>query len=124
MALPITLARLESAIRTSWSAETAHTPATWSSAKPSDGQCWTTAYVVRHFLGDEIVIAEVLPLAKPILRHAWNRFPGGHDVDLTRDQFPDGQAFRECDIPESVILAVSGKQAEILLQRVQRLISL
>jgi len=60
----------------------------------------------------------VLPHSDPIQRHAWNRFPDGTEFDLTHEQFPPGQTFRECVVPESVIRSVSGPQAEELLRRV------
>src|SRR5260221_1785765 len=83
----VSLGQVESAIRASWSAETSHSPREWSNENPCAGQCWTTAYVVRHFLGGEIVVAEVEPRSSPVQRHAWNRLPGGAEVDLTREQF-------------------------------------
>jgi len=117
-----TLEELQSALRASWCAETAHTPHTWSSANPSAGQCWTTAYVVRHFLGGEILYAELMPQSEPVERHAWNRLPDGNEVDLTREQLPKHQALRQCDIPEAIVAAVSGAQAQRLLERVSRLL--
>jgi hypothetical protein len=116
------LAELESSIRACWSAETSHDPATWSASNPSAGQCWTTAYVVRHFFGGDIVLAEVLPLASPVERHAWNKLPCGSVVDMTKDQFPPRQAFQECEVPEQRLVAASGKQAELLLRRVKDLV--
>lgn len=123
MTTDITLEQLEAAIRASWSAETAHSPQSWSADNPSGGQCWTTAYVVRHFFKGEIILAEVLPHTDPIARHAWNRLPTGIEIDFTRDQFPSTQEFRECTVPESVIIAVSGKQAYLLLERVEAVLN-
>ena len=115
-----TLDELQDAIRSSWSKETSHSPDLWDESCPSAGQCWTSAYVVRHFIGGKILIAEVLPHTDPISRHAWNSFDSGLQIDITRDQFPRDQKFEECDIPEDVILKVSGKQAQLLLERVSR----
>jgi hypothetical protein len=119
---PITLGQLEVAIRASWSAETAHSPGQWSSANPSAGQCWTTAYVVRHFLGGQIAIAEILPHTLPIQRHAWNRLSSGAEVDLTRSQFPANQEFRPCQVDEAAIESVSLAQAQCLLKRVSEML--
>ncbi|MBL9152357.1 MAG: hypothetical protein JNK37_07730 [Verrucomicrobiales bacterium] len=121
---PPTLAQVAAAIRSSWGAETAHAPAAWSADCPSAGQCWTSAFVIRHYFGGEIILAEVLPHSDPIQRHAWNRLPDGSEFDLTRDQFPPGQTFRECVVPESVIRSVSGPQAEELLRLVTARIAL
>lgn len=115
----IDLDRLEQLIRGCWGAETAWTPASWRADNPAAGQCWSTAFVVRHFIGGHIVHAEVMPSTKPRLYHAWNRLPDGRNIDLTREQFLPGQVLRECDFPEDVILEVAGLQAERLLQRVQ-----
>jgi DNA polymerase III alpha subunit len=51
-------------------------------------------------------VAETLRLAERI------------QFDLTRDQFPPEQAFRECAVPEAIVRSVSGPQAEELLRRV------
>jgi hypothetical protein len=118
----VSLDQLESVIRDSWGAETSHSPSTWSKESPAAGQCWTTAYVLRHYLGGEILIAEIEPRSNPVQRHAWNRLPSGAEVDLTREQLLEGQTLRLCDVPESIIAAVSLKQAECLLGRVDALL--
>ena len=115
---PPTLEQVAAAIRFSWSAGTAHAPSAWSTDCPSAGRCWTSAFVIRHYFVGEIVLAEGLPHSNPVQRHAWNRFPDGSEFDLTRDQFPPEQAFRECAVPEAIVRSVSGPQAEELLRRV------
>jgi len=117
-----TLQALETAIRASWSAETAWTPSVWSASAPAAGQCWSTAYVIRSFLGGQIVHAEVLPHTAPKQHHAWNRFADGRDVDLTREQFEPDQLFQECSLPEPLIMSVAGAQAKLLLHRVSLLL--
>ena len=113
------LATLEAALRACWCAETAHSPEAWSAENPAAGQCWTSAFVIRHFLGGEIVLAELAPRTDPIQRHAWNRLPDGTEIDLTRGQFPESQEFRLCEVPEEIIVQVSGRQAQLLLERVR-----
>ena len=117
------LASLAQTIRDCWCADTAWAPATWRAENPAAGQCWSTAFVVRHFLGGHIVHAEVMPATAPKLYHAWNRLPDGRDIDLTREQFPPGQVLRECDFPEDVIQKVAGSQAERLLLRVKSVLA-
>jgi hypothetical protein len=116
--MPVTLLKLEQVIRSQWCADTAWTPAAWRSDNPAAGQCFSTTYVIRSLLGGRIVHAEVFPNTQPKQRHAWNRFENGFEVDLTREQFPDDQQFVPCELPEDVVWAVGGKQAELLLARV------
>lgn len=113
------LAEIEAALRASWSAETAWSPARWSADSPAAGQCWSSAFVVRALLGGEVVHAKVLSDTESQLWHAWNRLPDGSEVDLTREQFPHGQQFEVADFPESAIEAVAGPQAKLLLARVR-----
>ena len=115
---PLTLESLEATIRACWRADTAWTPEAWNPATPAAGQCWSTAYVLRHLLGGEIVHAELLPHTEPKQRHAWNRFRNGFELDLTREQFPPGQRFRECSLPGDLLMSVAGQQARRLLARV------
>ncbi|MDX2218102.1 MAG: hypothetical protein SF172_03685 [Burkholderiales bacterium] len=113
------LAEIEAALRASWSADTAWSPARWSVHRPAAGQCWSSAFVVRALLGGEVVHAKVLSDATPQQWHAWNRLPDGSEVDLTLEQFPHGQQFEVADFPESAIEAVAGPQAILLLARVR-----
>jgi len=110
---------VERIIRASWSHETAWDPSSWSPEIPESGQCWSTAYVIRAIFGGEIVHAEVLPSKVPKEHHAWNRLPDATTVDLTRAQFGPAQQFRECTLPESLIMSVAGVQAQCLLGRVE-----
>jgi hypothetical protein len=92
---PCTLPDVEQAVRASWGADVCEDPADvprWSSANPSRGQCGPTALVVNDLLGGDLVVAEVqLPDGSPSGYHWWNRLPGGAEVDLTREQFTDGE---------------------------------
>jgi len=113
----VTLSEIESAIRGAWSAETAHAPARWSATIPAAGQCWTSAFVVRALLGGEIGLAEIGG-TDPLQRHAWNRVPSGIANDITREQFSDAPALTPCDVPEELLMHVSGAQVQLLLERV------
>jgi hypothetical protein len=96
-----TLTTLESAIRAAWSIETTDPASveTWSPESPAWGQCAVTALVVHDYLGGEILHA-------PVTRgdgsdgghHYWNRLAGGIELDLTLEQFQDGQQFGPVDI--------------------------
>ena len=64
-------------------ADTAYAPATWKRAKdPLTGHCYGAAHLVQDRFGGEIVKGTVRGQA-----HAWNRLPGGREVDLTGSQY-------------------------------------
>jgi hypothetical protein len=115
---PISISELERIVREEWCAETAWTPELWSPERPAAGQCFSTAYVVQSVLGGEVIHAEVLPHTQPKQRHGWNRLPSGLEIDLTREQFPEGQQFAECVLPEGLVMECGGRQAQLLLERV------
>jgi hypothetical protein len=86
----ISLERLRSAIRASWTVETCDPVDVddWSPGNPSRGQCGATALVVNDILGGNLLVAEVLlPNGSRQGFHYWNRLPEGDELDLTRDQF-------------------------------------
>jgi hypothetical protein len=88
------LADLEAVIRRSWSAQTCDPAdrADWSAANPALGQCGTTALVLQDLLGGELLTAEVHHAdGSRQGHHYWNRLAGGVEVDLTREQFRDGE---------------------------------
>src|SRR5579872_1216684 len=84
-----TLARI---IRDCWTAETSYDPENWSEQNPAWGQCAVTAVIVQDYLGGEILWTEAeLPDGQKI-HHFFNRLNGaqGGEIDLTREQFPEG----------------------------------
>jgi hypothetical protein len=89
------LADIDRAIRASWAADTcspddvARSP--WTVENPSWGQCDVTALVLNDLLGGDLVVGEVNLGGERHGYHWWNRLPGGIEVDLTREQFHDGQ---------------------------------
>ena len=52
---------------------------------PAWGQCAVTALVVQDAFGGDLLRAMVEGVS-----HYWNRLPDGSEVDLTRQQFPEG----------------------------------
>lgn len=95
----MTLRDIEHAVRAAWGVEICEDPADvphWSPDNPSRGQCGPTALVVHDLLGGQLCVAEV-HLADGTQRgfHWWNRLPGDVDVDLTRDQFQQGEVVAE-----------------------------
>ena len=64
-------------------ADTAFAPAKWKRASdPLTGHCHAVAHVVRERFGGELVKGTVKGEA-----HAWNRLPGGREVDLSGSQY-------------------------------------
>lgn len=64
-------------------ADTAYDPAKWKRAKdPLTGHCYAAAHLVQDRFGGELVKGVVRGQA-----HAWNRLPGGREVDLTGSQY-------------------------------------
>jgi len=89
----VTLAELEDAIRASWTREISEEPDKWSDENPAFGCCAVTSMVVRDYLGGDLVIAGVVKDGVRVDRHVWNVLPSGLAVDLSRDQFRDGEQY-------------------------------
>jgi hypothetical protein len=85
---------LEAAVRAAWALDTCDPVDVddWSAASPSRGQCGSTALVVHDLLGGDLLIAEVARRDGSRQGvHYWNLLPGGSELDLTREQFADGE---------------------------------
>ncbi|MFC9945472.1 YunG family protein [Streptomyces pratensis] len=86
---PLLLTDIESAIRSSWDADTTtpvHRPH-WNPGNPARDQCGVTALVVNDLLGGELIRGEVLVAGERVDHHWWNRLGQDLDIDLTREQF-------------------------------------
>ena len=90
-----TLAQLEQAIRESWRPDTADRDDGWSPENPSRGHCDVTSLVVNDFVGGDLLASDVYLNGERIMAHMWNRLPSGIEVDLTRDQFTNGEVLGE-----------------------------
>jgi hypothetical protein len=115
----VTLSQLEEAIRASWSAETSDRPESWTSDNPAYQQCDVTARVVRDYLGGEILVAGVVLDGQRVDRHAWNQLASGLVVDLTREQFRDGERLEEPAVDDVVRIDRSSERHELLAARVR-----
>jgi hypothetical protein len=93
--IPWTLLTIDHALRTSWAADTCSPDdvarLAWSPDNPAWGHCDLTALVVNDIFGGDLVVGEVHSGAEQQGFHWWNRLPGGVELDLTREQFRDGQ---------------------------------
>ena len=88
------LDQVAAALRASWSVGTCDPVDVplWHAGNPARGQCGASSFVVQDLLGGELVLAEVR-FADGTRQgvHYWNRLPDGTEVDLTREQFTDGE---------------------------------
>jgi hypothetical protein len=116
---PSTLANLEHAIRASWSAETSDRPSEWTEANPAFQQCDVTARVVRDYLGGEILAAGVVLEGRRVDMHAWNRLPSGLELDLSREQFLQGERFETPEVLTEFVGASVDERYELLAARVR-----
>jgi hypothetical protein len=91
----VSLAEVDAAMRASWASDTcspddaARVP--WAAGNPAWGHCDVTALVLHDLLGGELVMGEVHVDGEQHGYHWWNRLDSGVEVDLTREQFRDGQ---------------------------------
>jgi hypothetical protein len=90
-----TLAQIEDAIRASWSLDTADEDDGWTPDNPSRGQCDVTCLVLHDIFGGEVLSADVFLDGERLEGHMWNRLPGGMELDLTREQFKNGEVIGE-----------------------------
>ncbi len=87
------LGRVDEALRASWDRATCDPVdlPIWHPQNPARGQCGVTALVLQDLLGGDLVLAEVQHhdgTRQGV--HYWNRL-GVVEVDLTREQFTDGE---------------------------------
>ncbi|UCM89519.1 YunG family protein [Streptomyces marincola] len=92
---PWTLTDIAAALRTGWAADTCSPDdllrAPWSPDNPAWGHCDITALVVHDIFGGDLIVGEVHLDGNPCGYHWWNRLPNGVEIDLTREQFRQGQ---------------------------------
>ncbi|MFL5844202.1 MAG: hypothetical protein ACJ762_05870 [Solirubrobacteraceae bacterium] len=111
----MTREELQEAIRASWGADTSDDPA-WSEENPTLGQCAVTTYVMREYLGGEILVAPVVP-SDVNDHHLWLRLPSGEEIDFTFDQFTEGQTLGPAWVGEPTPDTLP--RCELLLARVR-----
>jgi hypothetical protein len=90
-----TLSEIEAAVRSSWGPDTLFATPEYlarGSGHPSRGQCGTTALVIQHLLGGDLMVADVEYEGRVDGVHYWNVTPGGIELDLTVDQFTSAES--------------------------------
>lgn len=91
-----TLDEITRALRASWAADTCSPDdlerAPWTPGNPAWGHCDITSLVVNDFFGGRLVRGEVFTAGgEPVCFHWWNRLDNGLELDLTLEQFLEGQ---------------------------------
>jgi hypothetical protein len=114
-----TLEETQVAIRGAWGRDTSDDPQDWSELNPARGQCAVTALLVRELLGGKILVANVLRDGRRVERHAWNRLPSGLTLDLTREQFVNGERFGEPSLEEPLLTSRNPERLATLRARVR-----
>lgn len=119
---PLTLTSLDAALRTAWSADTCSPDdaarAPWTTGNPAWGQCDITAIVVHDMFGGELLVGEVWSAdGEQQGHHWWNRLASGVELDLTREQFLQGQRVTAPRSVERPLGQLPRRQAEYELLR-------
>jgi hypothetical protein len=99
--VPKTLKDIELAMGGAWSRETCDPVDKdyWSAQNPSRGQCGVTALVLQDLLGGDLLIASVLHSdGSHQGYHYWNRLGTDCEVDLTREQFTNGEIVQAAEV--------------------------
>ncbi|MGW8066663.1 YunG family protein [Streptomyces ziwulingensis] len=94
--IPLDLLTLDRALRAGWAAGTCSPDdlarAGWRPGNPAWGHCDITALVVNDVFGGDLMVGEVHQAGEQHGFHWWNRLPSGVELDLTREQFQNGQS--------------------------------
>ncbi|MGH3713821.1 MAG: YunG family protein [Micromonosporaceae bacterium] len=90
----LTLDEVSAALRAGWGRDTCDPVdlPDWHPGNPSRGQCGLTALILRELLGGDLLAADVhFTDGRRQGWHYWNRLPDGTEIDLTREQFTEGE---------------------------------
>ncbi|MGC7095319.1 YunG family protein [Amycolatopsis lurida] len=100
------LTELEAVLRQCWDERTCDPAVAWNPANPAAGHCGVTAVAVTELLGGVLLWADVFRRdGRPDGLHYWNRLPSGLEIDLTRDQFRDGEYFGSSSVQQPIRVA-------------------
>ncbi|MFC5182746.1 YunG family protein [Actinomadura harenae] len=118
----LTLDEIAGALRASWAGDTCSPDdlerAPWTPGNPAWGHCDITSLVVNDFFGGRLVCGEVLTAdGEPVCAHWWNLLDSGLEIDMTLEQFLDGQRVVRCETVERPLPYPRIRQDEYLLLR-------
>lgn len=110
---------LDRALRTSWAADTCSPDdqADWQPGNPAWGHCDITALIVNDLFGGDLVVGQVYLDGVRHGFHWWNRLAGGAELDLTREQFREGQTIGGARVVERPPGRTTRRWEEYLLLR-------
>lgn len=78
---------------------------------------------MRDYLGGEILVAGVVLHGRRVDMHAWNRLPSGVEVDLSREQFLQGEQFETPRVLTEFVGDRLDERYELLAARVRERLS-
>lgn len=101
--------KVVNAIRNSWDSETSASPDEWTIEAPALGQCVPSSLVAQDLLGGEL---ERLATSREGVRetHYRNVLPDGSVLDISGDQYPEGQEFTPAPVDGGVREYVLGNE--------------
>lgn len=112
---------LDKSLRASWAADTCSQDdlarAGWDPENPAWGHCDVTALIVNDIFGGDLMFGEVHLDGDQQGFHWWNRLPSGVELDLTREQFTQGQTVTEVRVVERPPGRLPNRWDEYLLLR-------
>ncbi|MGV4926119.1 hypothetical protein K2224_16840 [Streptomyces sp. BHT-5-2] len=116
---PWSLIGIDRAFRASWAADTCSPDdvADWQPGNPAWGHCDITALVVHDLFGGDLMLGDVHHAGEPAGYHWWNRLPSGIELDLTSEQFTDGQTVTGARIVKRPLGPLPRRWNEYLLLR-------
>jgi hypothetical protein len=110
--------QLVKALEANWTRATSADPSLWKGDNPSRGQCDVTSLVVLEYLGGDLQLAPVFQGEEQVEHHYWNLLEGTEVLDLTRQQFQDGQHIGDAEVvPHETIRAKYSEAREELRHR-------
>lgn len=116
---PWNLLDFDKALRVCWTADTCSPDdqAHWHPGNPAWGHCDITALIVNDVFGGDLMVGELYLDGAQHGFHWWNRLPSGVELDLTREQFKQGQTVTAACVVERPPGPLSRRWEEYLLLR-------
>ncbi|WP_438828372.1 YunG family protein [Streptomyces hesseae] len=110
---------LDRALRAGWAADTCSPDnrADWGPDNPAWGHCDITALIVNDIFAGDLVVGEVHLDGDQHGFHWWNRLPSGVELDLTREQFRQGQTVTAARVVERPPGPLRRREEYLLLRK-------
>lgn len=119
---------LQKKLRKAWCKETSAYPELWTPEMPEIGQCLPTSLIVKDEFGGELMqgFVKLEGLKTRLgydlrLRHFWNWFDDGSEMDLTRGQLPENYVITQvkpCDADFVLSIDSIAERYKMLKQRI------